>query len=163
MDYFQFYNIPLKFQIDKDLLRLGYLENSKKFHPDFYVNESESAREAVLIQSTFNNNAYKTLNNDHLRMKYILELEGVLVEGEKESLSQDFLMEMMDVNEEISLADKEGMVSIREKIASIESGLNEELQKLCDEFDATGDHELLQAIKVIYLKKRYLWRIMERE
>ena len=55
----------------------------------------------ILELSTLNNEAYKTLSDFDKRMKYILEIKAVLDEEGKNQIPQDFLMEMMDINEQL--------------------------------------------------------------
>ncbi len=161
MNYFEFYDLPIKFSIDKDLLRQKFLELSKQYHPDFFVNESDEMRDKVLEQSTYNNNAYKTLSNDNFRMKYILEISNTLTDADKEILPQDFLMEMMELNEEIMEMDPNTFKGIKTKVSVIENELNQSLKQHCDMFDLNGDNALLSQIKTIYLKQKYLLRIKE--
>ena len=51
--------------------------------------------------STVNNKAYQVLSDPQKRLHYILELKGVFKEGENYLLPQTFLMEMMEVNEDL--------------------------------------------------------------
>jgi molecular chaperone HscB len=161
MNFFEFFELPVRFAIDKDLLRKKYLEKSRQFHPDYFVNETEENRDEVLKQSTINNNAFKILNNDTLRIKYVLESSGLLEEGDKEILPPDFLMEMMELNEGIMEADANSIVEIKSRVEIIENELKNSLQTLCDAYDAKGDKALLHSIKTIYLKQKYLLRIKE--
>ena len=101
MDYFEFYDIPLSFQPDQALVKKKFYALSKEFHPDFYITESEEKQQEILDLSTLNNKAFQTLSNPDKLLPYILQLKGVLTEGEKYALPQDFLMEMMEVNEAI--------------------------------------------------------------
>ena len=60
MNYFEFYNIPVSFNVDKSALKRTFYANSKKSHPDFYTLESEEKQLEVLELSTLNNKAYKS-------------------------------------------------------------------------------------------------------
>jgi molecular chaperone HscB len=161
MNFFEFYELPMKFSIDNALLRQKYFEKSKQFHPDFYINETEAVRDDVLAQSTLNNTAFKTLSIDNLRVKYVLEVAGTLGDGDKEILPQDFLMEMMELNEGIMEKDANTLQGIKTRVSQIENELKTSLKDLCDAYDARGEGELLQSIKTIYLKQKYLLRIKE--
>ena len=99
MNYFEFYDIPVDFNIDKKSLRIKFITLSKKYHPDFHISFDPETQMDVLEKSSLNNKAYEVLSDFDKRMKYILELNDALKEG-KESISQLFLMEMMDLNEE---------------------------------------------------------------
>jgi molecular chaperone HscB len=161
MNYFEYYALPVRFGIDRDLLRSTYFERSKKFHPDFFANETESVKEEMLAQSTLNNNAYKVLNNDAARLKYVLEVTGTLSDKEKEILPPDFLMEMMELNEALMEMDPAALPGIESRVAEVEKELAEELNMHCNAFDSGGNHSILEQIKTAYLKQKYLLRIRE--
>ena len=73
-NYFAFYDFPIKYDLDDSLLKQAYLSKSKLYHPDFYSDNFED--QAIAIgASSFNNNAYKTLNNPILRAQYIVDLQ----------------------------------------------------------------------------------------
>jgi len=93
MNFFEYFSIPESYHIDKKLLKEKYLAKTWELHPD--INTSENVSE----DSSFNNNAFKTLNKDLSRLAYLLQLHQV---DEKKQLSMEFLSEMMDLNEKIS-------------------------------------------------------------
>ena len=93
MNYFELYEIPVGFSPNQDLIKQKFYALSKKYHPDFYINESQEKQDEVLELSTLNNKAFQVLKDDQKRLHYILELKGQLVEGENHSLPQDFLMQ----------------------------------------------------------------------
>lgn len=161
MNYFEFYTLPIKFSIDKVALRQKFLELSKKYHPDFFAHESEEFRSNILANSTLNNTAFKTLSHDSLRVRYVLELMGVITETEKEVLPQDFLLEMMELNETIMEMDKSELIGMKANIALMEATLQAVLAQASDRYDSLGDAAQLQQIKTIYLKQKYLLRIKE--
>ncbi len=161
MNYFQFYDLPVKFNLDVAQLRQKFFELSKKFHPDFYIHASKDVRDTMLLESTRNNDAYKTLNNATRRLRYVLEVSGVLSDEEKEILPQAFLMEMMELNEAILEANEANYEEIKEQFKKIEDSLNDRLSLDCIDFDETGRHDILLRIKTNYLKQKYLLRIKE--
>ena len=166
MNYFEFYNIPIAFKLDEAALKRTYYANSKKYHPDFYTLESEKKQSEILELSTLNNQAYKTLSDFDKRMKYILDLKEVLAEEGQNQIPQDFLMEMMEINEQLMELefdfDAEKFQQIGIELKTLEdnllSGVNPILESFQDNSEA--DKELL-LIKEYYLKKRYLLRIRE--
>ncbi|MBC7913140.1 MAG: Fe-S protein assembly co-chaperone HscB, partial [Pyrinomonadaceae bacterium] len=99
MNYFEFYDIPVSFNTDATLVKQKFYELSKAYHPDFYISHSEEKQHEILELSTINNQAYQILSNPTKRIEYILQLHGHAIEGEKYQLPQEFLMEMMEVNE----------------------------------------------------------------
>ena len=99
VNYFDFFEIPIAFAIDETDLRKRFIANSKKFHPDFHTLESEAEQDAVLEKSTINNQAWKTLANANKRMAHILIIKGHMPEEGQAKIPQEFLIEMMDINE----------------------------------------------------------------
>ncbi|MBT8327826.1 MAG: Fe-S protein assembly co-chaperone HscB [Bacteroidia bacterium] len=167
-NFFKFYQVEEKFFIDEAALRTQFLEISKAHHPDFYINDEERY-EAALNTTSINNKAYKTLTDFNLRCKYILELNEVLQESQN-AIPQTFLMEMMDINETIMdlkmEPDSEKQSKLNTEVNALETKLSKELQGLALEADKTSlgsaeRKELLEKVKEIYLKQKYVLRIKE--
>ena len=167
-DYFQFYDLQVKFHPDQAKVKSKFYELSKKYHRDFFSNESAERQEDVLQKSTENNKACKTLSNKKNLVKYVLELKNILIVGEQYVLNREFLMEMMDVNESLMdlefTEDIEQMTSLKNEITEISSELDESLLKLTLAHDelANDDLSLLQQIKDVYYRQKYVYRIKER-
>ena len=168
MDYFELYTLPVSFHVDEGQVKKKFYELSKKFHPDFYINESDEKQAEILELSTENNKAYQVLSNPLKRIEYVLQLNNLMVEGDKYQLPQDFLMEMMEVNEtlmELEFDDDPlALEKIRNEIAAIEKGLFDELYQYTNQFDAEANLEnetILLKIKDIWYRQKYLLRIRE--
>ena len=167
MNYFELYELPVSFDPNQQLVKQKFYELSKKFHPDFYINESEEKQQEVLELSTLNNKAFQVLKDPQKRLHYILDLKGQLVEGENYALPQSFLMEMMEVNEALMEmefdADPTKLEAVKSQTEQIAKELDNELKTLTTTFDQ-GDgnqEEILKAVKDIYYRNKYLWRIKE--
>jgi len=81
LNYFELYNLPISFQIDNALVKKKFYELSKRYHPDFYVNESDEKQAEILELSTLNNKAYQVLSDPLKRIEYVLSLNSMLVDG----------------------------------------------------------------------------------
>lgn len=166
MNYFEFYDIPVSFKIDAAALKKLFYAYSRKYHPDFHTLENADKQAEILELSTLNTEAYKTLSDFDKRMKYVLDLKGTMgAEGENK-LPQDFLMDMMDINETImSLKfdfDESEYQKTLTTIQNIENQLFELIEPVINSFDdSISSQEDLEKIKIFYLKKRYLLRIRE--
>lgn len=168
MDYFELYGLPVSFNPDPKLVKQKFYELSKKYHPDFFINEDEEKQQEVLELSTLNNKAFQVLTDPQKRIHYILSLKGLLEEGENYKLPQSFLMEMMDVNEALMDLqfdpDAERLLVVKKEIGDIEGKLNQESAMLAASYD-TQDPEAqeatLLAIKDLYYRSKYLYRIRE--
>ncbi|NRF41908.1 Fe-S protein assembly co-chaperone HscB [Pedobacter foliorum] len=167
-DYFAFYGLPLSFNPDAALVKQKFYEFSKKYHPDFYINESDEKQAEVLELSTVNNKAYQVLSDPQKRLHYILELKGLLKEGENYVLPQSFLMDMMDINEALMDLqfdpDPVRLAGLKEDVNGVEKGLSEEIISLTTSFDAQDADEqnkTLIAVKDLYYRNKYLLRLRE--
>lgn len=166
MNYFDFFGFPVSFRVDESALRRVFLQNSKKYHPDFHTLADEAEQTRMLELSTLNNEAFKTLSDPDRRMRYILEINGLLGEEDSQpSLPQDFLMEMMDLNEmlfELELdADAARYAVALQKTDDFEKGLEAEIQPIVERWTAEEGTAPLLAVRDFFLKKRYLLRIRE--
>lgn len=167
-DYFAFYGLPLSFNPDVALVKQKFYEFSKKYHPDFYINESDEKQAEVLELSTVNNKAYQVLSDPQKRLHYVLELKGLLKEGENYVLPQSFLMEMMDINEALMDLqfdpDPVKLASLKEDVNGVEKGLSDEILSLTTSFEGQTSAEqdkTLIAIKDLYYRTKYLLRLRE--
>ncbi len=169
MNYFELYDLPVSLNVDEQLVKRKFYELSKKYHPDFYINESEDKRQEILERSTLNNKAYQVLSNFRKRISYVLELHGLLIEGEKQQIPQEFLMEMMEINEALMElefgADSSQIQKISLQIATIEQSLEKDLEHLSVQFDGADEDAktlILNKIKDIWYRQKYLLRIKEK-
>ena len=155
MNYFELFEIPVSLQVDKNTLAKKYVALQKKFHPDFYTKETEYEQEEALEKSSLINKALKVLRNPDETIKYVLQLKGLLEEEEKYQLPPAFLMEVMELNEELS-ADS------RQQVDALETQVYLPVKHIIEHFtDATTTEELLK-VKEYYYKKKYLQRILDR-
>jgi len=154
-NYFHFYDLDPAFLLDEGALKRMFYQKSKEYHPDFYTLESEERQAEILGLSTLNK-----------RMHHILDLHGQIAEEGQAKLPQDFLMEMMDVNEAIMELQFDPDTAAKEKIVSeIDAFKNQDraaIQSLLDKyvFSQPIESDLVQ-IRDYYFKHKYLLRLEE--
>lgn len=73
-------------------------------HPDKFSNRSDDEQDISSEWSSLLNKAYKTLSVPIKRGEYILEQNGMSLPQDNSVLDKEFLLEMMDRNEEIEEA-----------------------------------------------------------
>jgi len=156
MNYFELFGLPVGFVVDKSELARKYFELQKKYHPDFYTQETEHAQSQALELSSEVNKALKVLRNPDETIKYLLQLKGFLEEDEKYQLPPDFLMEMMELNEGL-----DGDTATQ--IAGLEKELYAGVEPILNSYreNSSPDAGLLK-VKEYYYKKKYLQRILDR-
>jgi molecular chaperone HscB len=156
MNYFELFELPVSIQIDKALLNQQYFALQKKYHPDFFTQETEYEQAEALELSSQVNKAYKIFKNEEDTIKYVLQLKGLLEEDEKFQLPPDFLMEVMELNENFST---ESAVQVKTFGDKLHAGV----KNIIDNYnDATVTKEALLQLKEYYFKKKYLYRILDR-
>jgi len=156
MNYFDLFEMPITLNVDKSTLAKKYFELQKKYHPDFFTQADEAEQEAVLEKSSAINKALKIFQHKEQLIKYVLQLKGLLEEDEKYQLPPDFLMEVMELNENLSAGSTAAINAFEEDIYA-------GVQPIIEQYDdATITTEALLKIKEYYFKKKYLQRILER-
>jgi len=165
MNYFELYNIPVSFLPDQQQLKQKFYELSRKYHPDFYTQENEFEQSEALEKSSQVNKAYKVFQNKDETIKYVLQLKGLLEEEEKYQLPPDFLMEMMDLNEQLTDAkmeeDPSAIAALKKAIENQEKEIYAPVKAIIENYEEgkTTIEQLLK-VKEYYFKKKYLNRIL---
>jgi molecular chaperone HscB len=162
-DYFSFFGLPRKLNIEAATLEREFYRLSRKLHPDLYVLTTDQEQRWSLEKSSQLNDAYRTLRDPITRTAYLLRLEGVQLEeqsqeatrkaresGEekKQVVPPDLLEEVFELNmqlEELKMnkqlgeEDENLTRQLREAERTFQQKLDAstaELKKLWDEWDA---------------------------
>ena len=162
MNHFELYQIPVSFKPDVTIVKKRFYQLSKEYHPDFFVNGTSEEKEHVLVISAQINKAYQIFNDENALIKYILMEKGLLVEEEKYQLSPDFLMEVMDINEQLmDVEDQESKNKIHQQIEFLLKDIYEHVKTIITNYQegVSSEKELLQ-VKAYYYQKKYLDRIL---
>ncbi len=163
-NYFEHFQMEPSFNVDLSALKKNFLKKSREYHPDFHSDASASAQAAMLELSSFNNTAFNTLKDEHLRFKYILELHGVDLSGGQQNIPQEFLMEMMDFNESLMDAkmemDEKKLNDLKEELESVKKVESDKIAQIKSSYQfQTISPENLQSLIDFYLKSKYLQRL----
>jgi len=157
-NYFEVLGLETAFNIDLITLTHNYKAKIKEQHPDLNNGDLASENSTAML-----NEAYKILKNEHKRLIYLLSLHGVSLEENNATLSQDFLMEMMEFNE--ILMDEEDQNKrnlIFEEVSEIKKSYWQKILSI-NENIALNKIETKQGydeIKNILLKQNYVIRLM---
>ena len=88
VDYFTFFGLPRKLNLDVAALEKEFYELSRKLHPDLNARAGSQEQEWSLEQSSLLNDAYRTLKDPIKRTEYLLHLEGVELEEQSKSATE---------------------------------------------------------------------------
>jgi molecular chaperone HscB len=167
MNHFEFFGIPMSFVVDEAAVKRQYLLNSRKYHPDFHSLADDHTQTQALEMSTRNNEAFKVLSDPDARMQYILR-EKELLSGDspQNTLPQDFLMEMMEINEAVMELEfdfsQEQFEAAMTRIREMEEVLETTIKPLLDTWTEQNDQPgQLEQVRDFFYKKRYLLRTKE--
>jgi molecular chaperone HscB len=177
MNYFELFEIPVQLKVDSKQLAVKFFELSKKYHPDYYVREDAGSQAEALERSALLNKAFRTFQNPDETIKYVLQLKNLLEEEEKYQLPPDFLMEVLEINEQLmdaGASSESGVRSsepgeveqgeetkrLRTAVDSLQIEIYEPVKDIIENYQegVTTEKELLQ-VKEYYYKKKYLDRI----
>ena len=123
INYFQIFNLPKNYHIDKEKLNKIYKLLQFHFHPDKY--KQKDAIECSSIISI----AYKTLKDDISRIKYILKLNNI-----KEKVNKKIdLLKLFEIQEKIDNSSEDMLKKIKndtlKKIKEYKENISEEYDK----------------------------------
>ena len=171
-DYFAFFRLPRKLDLDLAQLEREFHQQSRKLHPDLFTQSSAEQQEWSMEQSSRLNDAYRTLRDPIRRTQYLLRLEGLELEEQSETATEqarasgqakkqivpeDLLEEVFELNmqwEELRMNKKTGdsdPALVRElegqkvSLEQKQEALLEELKSYWVEWDALGDTSPLEA------------------
>ena len=160
--HFELFELPVSFDVDLQDLSQRYRELQRVVHPDKFVNASDHERRLSVENAAAINEAYQIIKSPQRRARYMLELQSVSFDDEKDmALDPAFLMEQIELREalgELSQATdpmaslNKIMLDIQERITVVLKGLREGLE--CEELDDAQKSNLKQLIhKMQFLNK----------
>lgn len=156
-DPFALLGLPVAYDVDPAALERAFFERSKLVHPDRFSGATAAERVAVLSRSRALNDAYQLLRKPVSRAEYLLARAGVTI-GDNERLDPAFLMEILELREELAEARVAGELARVEQLQrAMQARRAEALGALPGLFTA-GD---LAAIKHRLIVLRYIHRYLE--
>ena len=87
-DFFSFFGLPRKLNVDTAQLEREFYLLSRKLHPDMYARADVREQQWALEKSSQLNDAYRTLKDPISRTEYLLKLEGVDLEEQSKSATE---------------------------------------------------------------------------
>ncbi|MGA8283118.1 MAG: Fe-S protein assembly co-chaperone HscB [Candidatus Sulfotelmatobacter sp.] len=88
VDYFTFFGLLRKLDLDVAALDKDFYELSRKLHPDLNAQAGSQEQEWSLQQSSLLNDAHRTLKDPIKRTEYLLKLEGVELEEQSKTATE---------------------------------------------------------------------------
>jgi molecular chaperone HscB len=166
VDYFAFFGLPYKLNLDTALLERDFYALSRKLHPDINARAHSREQEWSLEKTSQLNDAYRTLKDPVSRTEYLLRLQGVQFEeqskaateearrtgtAKKQAVPPDLLEEVFELNmqlEEVRLNKKTGeddpsleqdLRNARENLVGKQNDMLSALQSSWNQWDTLVD------------------------
>jgi molecular chaperone HscB len=101
-NHFALFGLASTFAIDANALDKAYLDVQKEVHPDRFVNAPDNEKRLAAQWAAQANEAYRTLKSPLNRGRYLLELNGIDTEEERNTaMPIAFLMQQMEWREAV--------------------------------------------------------------
>jgi molecular chaperone HscB len=155
-DLFALLGIAPGYDIDPAALERAFFERSKELHPDRVASAPAAERVAALSRSRALNDAYQLLKKPVSRAEYLLSRAGVTI-GDNERLEPAFLMEILELREELAEARVAKQTSLIEKLCGeMKARRKSTLAKLPALFEANDLHAIKEQLMLLRYVDRYL-------
>ncbi|XP_076244931.1 iron-sulfur cluster co-chaperone protein HscB-like protein, mitochondrial [Calliopsis andreniformis] len=133
LTYFDIIGIPKSYDVTVTEIQKKYKELQKLLHPDKFGNKTEKEKQLSENLSSLVNKAYSTLSHPLKRGLYMLKLNGITISEETDNMNAEFLMEIMEKNEEIDDALND-VAKIKKIMQENETMLNDMSMEIGDAF-----------------------------
>jgi molecular chaperone HscB len=147
----------VQFDLDPQTIESAFFDRSKELHPDRFASAPAAERVAALSRSRALNDAYQTLKKPVPRAEYLLARAGVSI-GDNEQLDPTFLMEILELREELAEARVAKRTSDIEKLCGV---MKQRRKAAIDSLTTLFANNDLAAIKVQLILLRYIDRYLE--
>jgi molecular chaperone HscB len=156
-DPFALLGLAPSYDVDLAALERVFFERSKELHPDRAVGSTAAERVVALSRSRALNDAYQLIRKPVPRAEYLLAQAGFAI-GDNERLDPGFLMEILELREELAAARVAGDTALVGKLAGeMRARQNLAVSEMSALF-AAGE---FAAIKERLIALRYIKRYLE--
>lgn len=154
---FEFFGLPVQFQLDQALLSERYLNLQKELHPDNFANHSAAEQRLAIEKSADVNQALQILKDPILRAEEIIKIHtGKEKNLEEKSMKDiDFLMQQMEWHEKLEAIehqqDEEALFSFLKFIQTEQKHVLQQLENALEKAEWAIANALTDKLR--YFKK----------
>jgi len=135
MNYFELFALVPSYELSQTDLKAKYLELQRAVHPDKFANGSERERLIAVQKAALINDAFTVLSANDSRAQYLLELSGIELAHETQTLKDPmFLIEQMELRE--SLEDIMSASDPEQALAQFQQQITDFIQAIDSQFVA---------------------------
>ena len=134
-NYFTIFSLPLKLELNLDLLEDRYINLNKYYHPDKQgYDENIAHHDSDDYRASLINKAYNTLKDPVERAKYLLQFKEICDQTAIDKPDSEMLMTFMEKRQQLEATDnKEILTFLHTQIKSEVMNLVSQMQKNIDE------------------------------
>jgi len=105
-NYFELFDLPQQFELDKAALGARYRQLQQELHPDRFAGRTDHEQRVAVQYSALVNEAHETLSRPLGRALYLLQLSGMSAEEvAAQQVDGGFLIEQMELREKLESID----------------------------------------------------------
>ncbi|MBL6688314.1 MAG: Fe-S protein assembly co-chaperone HscB [Pseudomonadales bacterium] len=155
-NFFEIFQLTPSFDLNLDVLGERYQTLQRRVHPDRFVGQGAQAERLATQWATQINEAYRTLSDGLSRAIYLLSMDSIELE-ENPTLSGAFLMEQIDLREDLEAAELSGEASVVLKFMNRLKNHMAEAEICFQKAHTDGAFE--EALQVVY-RMQFLKKLM---
>jgi len=163
--HFELFELPVSFEIDLPDLSQRYRELQRAVHPDKFANASDYERRLSVEKAAAINDAFQTLKSPQRRARYMLELQSVSFDDEKDmALDPAFLMEQIELRESLSeLTQSDNpLEKLNHIMADIKNRISVVLDEISQQFSSSElDDAQKDTVKQLVHKMQFLNKLQQ--
>jgi molecular chaperone HscB len=165
MDPFATLGLPRRYQLDVRQLETNYRELQRVLHPDRHGSAAASQRRMNLLKAVEVNEAYRALKNEVARGEALLTLYAAGAPPEAGQEDPEFLMEVLELREELSEAHAAGNVAavraLADRALRAKRAIDAELGAAFDTLSRSVSTAELTAARKLLGRLKYFHRFLD--
>ena len=158
-NYFDFFGLPHKLNLDSKDLESRFYALSKQWHPDRFARGSADQRRISEDATATLNDGYRTLKEPIARAEYLLKEHGFNVGEQKSSnIPPELLEEVFELNmalEEIETS-RPQLEEARQKFVTMREDIDRELFEQFAAYDEKQEKAVLEKVRAILNRRTYI-------
>jgi molecular chaperone HscB len=159
MNYFDFFGLPHKLNLDSKDLESRFYALSKQWHPDRFARGTPDQRRKSEDATATLNDGYRILKEPIARAEYLLKEHGFDTAEQKSSnIPPELLEEVFELNmalEEIETS-RPQLEEAHQKFVAMREDLDRELFEQFAAYDENQDQAVLEKVRGILNRRRYI-------
>lgn len=163
--HFELFELPVSFELDLQDLSQRYRELQRAVHPDKFANASDYERRLSVEKAAVINDAYQALKSPQRRARYMLELQSVSFDDEKDiALDPAFLMEQIELRESLAELPQQDdpLTSLNQIMADIKERISAVLNDIAGQLTSEElDDKQKNSVKQLIHKMQFLNKLQQ--